>query len=244
MLQSGQVPPLRQARMTWLAKSIIPAVALMANELASDGNLARENRTCNRLEIMSEQTTSSQETTDNDVARNSNPDIEEIEPGPGEPPPPPKSTKGAGIEPVRVTSVSAKSWPPETVGDLMTRKLITLREDEPVGDLETWMERLRFHHLPVIDANNRLVGLITRTDLLHAMVDGAHGVKVDANTPAGIVMRRLVVTAKPDYVLTDALRVMLKEKLSCLPVVLDDATLVGIVTNTDFIKLALYLLEQ
>lgn len=193
---------------------------------------------------MSESSVASQGSDDVNGGRASNPDVEEIEPGPGEPPPAPKSTKGANIEPVNVTDVPAKSWPPKTVGDLMTRKLITLREDEPVGELETWMERLRFHHLPVIDVHMRLVGLITRTDLLHAMVDGAHGVKADAQTPAGLIMRRLVVTAKPDYALTEVLRVMLKEKLSCMPVVLEDATLVGIVTNTDFMRLALETLER
>jgi CBS domain-containing protein len=125
----------------------------------------------------------------------------------------------------------------------MTRQLITLRDDEPVGDLEKWMERLRFHHLPVIDANMKLVGLITRADFLHAMLDGVNGAKADANTPAGLIMRKLIVTAKPDYALTEAARVMLKEKLSCLPVVVDDATLVGILTNTDFAKLALAFLE-
>lgn len=193
---------------------------------------------------MSESSTSSENNAETNGTEKAHTDVEEVEAGPGEPPPPPKSTKGAGIEPVNVTSVPAKSWPPKTVGDLMTRKLITLREDEPVGHLESWMERLRFHHLPVIDAQMRLVGLITRTDLLHALVDGAHGVKVDEHTPAGLIMRRLVVTAKPDYSLTEAVRVMLKEKLSCLPVVVEDSTLVGIVTNTDFVKLALEMLEK
>jgi CBS domain-containing protein len=50
-------------------------------------------------------------------------------------------------------------------------------------------------------------------------------------------MRRSVVTARVDSPLKTACEVMLQEKLSCLPVVSDDATLVGILTETDFIKL-------
>lgn len=184
---------------------------------------------------MSETSTSSQE-----QAEASNQEVVEIEAGPGKPPPVPRSTKGEQLQPVSVAAVPAKTWPPSNISDLMTQKLITLREDEPVGELENWMDRFRFHHLPVIDANSKLVGLITRTDYLHAMIS-----RKDSDPPltAGAVMRKVVVTAKPEYALTDALRVMLQEKLSCLPVVLDDATLVGIVTQTDFSKLALAFLE-
>lgn len=207
-------------------------------------SFASREGSCDKSDVMSESSVSSEnnaETTTDDNPRIS---VQEVEPGPGEAPAAPKSSNSVGLEPVNVTSVPAKSWPPKTVGDLMTRQLVTLREDEPVGDLERWMEQLRFHHLPVIDVQMRLVGLITRTDLLHAMVDGAHGVNVDGGTPAGLIMRRLVVTAKPDYSLTEAVRVMLKEKLSCLPVVNDEKTLVGIVTNTDFVRFALEMLEK
>jgi CBS domain-containing protein len=57
-------------------------------------------------------------------------------------------------------------------------------------------------------------------------------------------MRRNIVTGRPDAPITTAARVMLHEKLGSLPIVLEDATLVGIVTGTDFTRAALELLER
>lgn len=166
-------------------------------------------------------------------------DAPEVQPEPGEPPP----------VPMNVTSnLPARTWPPRVIADLMTRKVITLPEGEPVGDLEAWMERFRFRHLPVVGEGMKLVGIISRTDLLHAMLGvGANGKPVEkasAETHAGAIMNKNVVTAHPDAPLATACRVMLQEKLGCLPVILEDGTLVGILTGTDFARLSLEVLER
>jgi CBS domain-containing protein len=174
--------------------------------------------------------------------------IVEVEPGPGEPPPVP-TAKDASPEPIAVTgNLPARAWPPKQVADLMTRKVITVQEDEPIGDLEAWMDRFRFRHLPVVGAGNKLVGLITKTDFLHARVGySPEGKPIDPISPAtkaSAIMRRNVVTARVDSPLTDACRVMLHEKMGCLPVILEDTTLVGIVTESDFARLALEILSR
>lgn len=134
------------------------------------------------------------------------------------------------------------NWPPQTVGDLMTRLVITLDENEPLGDLEAGMKHFRFRHLPVLSGGKKLVGLISKSDFLHALLgtapDGTPLTgKIDPNTHAGTIMRRNVVTARMDSSLETACQVMLQEKLSCLPVILEDTTLVGILTETDFVRL-------
>ena len=150
--------------------------------------------------------------------------------------------------PLSVTQLPARVWPPKTLGDLMTRKIITVEEHEPIGELEVWMQRFRFHHLPVVTKDMRLVGLITRTDLLHGILGvspaGEETAKANEATHAGAVMRRGVVTGTPETPLLTACRVMLQEKLGCLPVVLEDKTLVGIVTQTDVLRLAIDALER
>jgi CBS domain-containing protein len=186
------------------------------------------------------------------AARVSAPEIEvELEPGPAEPPPVPPRREPAGDDPAPLSVTSnlpARSWPPRVVADLMTRKVITVQEGDAVGDLEALMQRFRFHHLPVVTAEMKLVGLITRTDFLHARLGISPGgeltEKVGPETPAVAIMRRGVVTARPDYPLTTACRVMLHEKLGCLPVILENGTLVGIVTESDFARLALEMLER
>ncbi len=140
------------------------------------------------------------------------------------------------------------TWPPTKLADLMTRKLITVSESEPLGDLEAWMARFRFHHLPVVSSEGKLVGLISQTDYLHARLGVAPGGRTiepaHAGTLASAVMRKGVVFGRMDDTLDMACEVMLREKLGCLPVVLDDKTLVGIVTTTDFVRLAYALLER
>jgi len=188
----------------------------------------------------------------NAMARDSSPEVTfEVDPELDPPPLPPRKSaaKDAAPEPTNVTSnLPPRAWPPKVVADLMTRKLITVGESEPIGELETAMERFRFRHLPIVGAGGKLVGLITRTDFLHAALgtgpDGEPIEKVNAETTAGAIMRHGVVTAKPDAELTTALRVMLAEKLGCLPVINDDGTLVGILTETDFARLALEVLER
>lgn len=178
----------------------------------------------------------------------------ELEPVAG-PPPVPAAKKAGGEDandgptPLGVTGhLPARAWPPKTVADLMTRKVLTLRQDEPIGDLESTMKLFRFRHLPVVDGDMKLVGLITLTDLLHAALgvgpDGKAIEKAGAGTLASAIMRKGVVTGQPDAPAATACNVMLQEKLGCLPVILADNTLVGIVTQTDFVRLSLEVLER
>ena len=191
---------------------------------------------------------------DSAAAADAGEDAPELEPAADGPPPVPPPIKRsapppADEEPLSITGhLPAAVWPPKTVADLMTRQVITLHENEAIGDLEGWMQRFRFRHLPVVDASMKLVGLITRTDLLHAFLGistaGKPIEKANGDTLAGAIMRRNVVTGDPEAPLATACRVMLHEKLGCLPIVLADTTLVGIVTETDFIRLSLDLLER
>ena len=53
----------------------------------------------------------------------------------------------------------------KTVGEVMTRRIITLGEDDTLESIEPVMERFRFRHLPVV-RGTKLVGLITHRDML------------------------------------------------------------------------------
>ena len=159
-----------------------------------------------------------------------------------------KSALDSTSRPMNVTStLPSANWPPKVVADWMTRKIITVEEHEPVGNLEEWMQQFKFRHLPVVDSDMKFVGLISRTDLLHAelgkMPDGTEAPKLGGDTQAGVIMRKNVVIARLDSPLTTACRVMLDKKLTCLPVVLENGTLVGILTESDFVRLSLSLLK-
>lgn len=135
-----------------------------------------------------------------------------------------------------------------TVKDIMTRRVIVLTEEENLQKLEEGMERFGLRHLPVVD-KGKLVGLVSHRDLLRASVSNLDPVRDErnwcllANTFVGEIMKRDVTSAKPDTPLAEAARTMVEGKFGCLPVIDDDGTLVGIVTESDFLKLTAELLE-
>ncbi len=58
---------------------------------------------------------------------------------------------------------------PEVVGQVMTRQVRVTREDRLATDLMTLFSEGGHHHIPVLDSDNRLVGMITQSDLVRAL---------------------------------------------------------------------------
>ncbi len=136
---------------------------------------------------------------------------------------------------------------PRVVGDIMTREVVTLYEEDNLERIEEGMKRYRFRHLPVMD-DGKLVGLITHRDVLRAQASsletgGAQKTKwISESVFVRDIMQQNVTTATAEMSLSDAGELMLKGKLGCLPVVDDKGGLCGIITEADFVKLAVRLL--
>jgi CBS domain-containing protein len=134
------------------------------------------------------------------------------------------------------------------VGDIMTRRVIVLTQEENLSKLEEGMARFGLRHLPVVE-KGKLVGLVSHRDLLRASVSNLDPVRDErnlcllGNTFVREIMKREVKTAQADTPLAVAARTMVEGKFGCLPVVDDEGTLVGIVTESDFLKLTAELLE-
>ncbi len=126
------------------------------------------------------------------------------------------------------------------VREIMTRELVTLNEAEDLGLAESILALGRFRHLPVVGEEGRLVGLISHRDLLRVWAD--RGWAARAGTRAKEVMTRNPVTVTPDTPVFEAGRMLYANKFGCLPVVEKDR-LVGIVTEADFLQLAVQLAE-
>lgn len=137
---------------------------------------------------------------------------------------------------------------PKTVADVMTRRLVTLHEEDTLGSLEEAMQSLRVRHLPVIDRAGKLVGLVSHADVWHAASNLLSASDADAGeldqVPVGRIMQTAMLTVEPDDPLVDVGKLMWDSKVGCLPVVQQDGTLVGIITGADFIVIALELLGK
>jgi CBS domain-containing protein len=138
---------------------------------------------------------------------------------------------------------------PTCARDLMTRDVVTLEERERLDNLDQAMRALRFRHLPVTDGR-KLIGLLTERDLLRVSGSDVLPYKraqddvVARLVRVGDIMTRDVATVSPDAALVDVAALMADRKLGCVPVVEPDGTLLGIITEADFVRLARTLLPR
>ncbi len=128
---------------------------------------------------------------------------------------------------------------------IMSTNLMTVPPSATLAEARTLMQSNRIHHLPVTDDED-LVGLITITNVLAAtdsfLRDDRN--RIHANEIiVGDVMVKDVATVDVNASLRQAALFLEKHQIGCLPV-MDDGKMVGIITETDFIAVAINLLEQ
>jgi acetoin utilization protein AcuB len=124
----------------------------------------------------------------------------------------------------------------------MTPKPVTV---ETTTSLKEALELLRsqpFRHLPVVDGEEKLVGIVTERSLLLSSPTSATTLSVFevdyilSHTEVGQVMSSPVISVKPGLPLEEAAQVMIDHRIGCLPVVEDDK-LVGIISDTDIFRI-------
>lgn len=127
------------------------------------------------------------------------------------------------------------------VKDLMTTTVHTLEAQSDLTTLYDLMDSEHIRHLPVVDDEGNLVGLVTHRDLLRSALSNNSDVPVsmqrDVFRTVRIeeIMSTTVETTEPDVPLHEAAQVMLENKFGCLPVV-EGTHLVGILTEADFVR--------
>lgn len=129
---------------------------------------------------------------------------------------------------------------------LMTTDLITVSPDATLADARKLMKDHRIRHLPVVEGDRKLVGLLTQTDVLAATDSRLR--EEDNRIHAREVMVRDVMISKIATIdkkasLRRAALFLETHRIGCLPVV-TGGQLVGIITDTDFVGIAINLLEQ
>ncbi|CAH0524855.1 CBS domain-containing protein [Vibrio hippocampi] len=132
------------------------------------------------------------------------------------------------------------------VEDIMTRNPHTLLCSHTLSDAKDMMQALDIRHIPIVDVNKALLGIVSQRDVLAAQESSLHKVpnnqSYTLSTPLHEVMRSDIVTVDPKGSLRASALYMQKHKVGCLPVV-HKRQLVGIITNSDFVAIAINLLE-
>jgi len=131
---------------------------------------------------------------------------------------------------------------PRLVRDLMTSDVVTLGVHDSLRTADDVMHLGRIRHLPIVDEDGALAGIVSQRDLFHGGLLRAIGYEARARgqtldvLPVKEAMKAEVVTIAPDATLAEAAKIMLERKIGCL-IVLEGDKLAGILTEADFVKL-------
>ena len=135
------------------------------------------------------------------------------------------------------------------VKDIMTTTLYTLKATDRIDTARRLMAERAVRHIPIVDDQGHLVGLVSQRDVLAASMsmlahlNEAERQAFNASTPLQSMMTRAPSVVPETMSLREAALFMQNHKYGCLPVV-RQGQLVGIITDSDFVAVAINLLEQ
>lgn len=128
------------------------------------------------------------------------------------------------------------------VRDWMTKSVISVAPDTPISTAHQIMKNNDIRRLPVVD-NDKLIGIITIGDVREASPSDATTLSIWelnylwSQLTVEKIMTKDPITVKGTSSLFEIARSMLEDKVSGLPVVDDNNTLVGIITESDIFKM-------
>jgi CBS domain-containing membrane protein len=135
------------------------------------------------------------------------------------------------------------------VRDVMIRQPVTLHEDDSLDLADDIMMLGRIRHLPVVN-DGVVVGVLSQRDLFRAAASSSLHLRRAAQQawlgkiPTRAVMAAPAVTTSPDADMREVVAEMLRKKIGCVPVVGPDGQLVGLVSETDCLRILERILES
>ena len=156
------------------------------------------------------------------------------------------------VEIVKYAHRAPRALPPNRVGDVMTRDVMSVHPGTPLGEVVRILVRRDFRALPVVDAGGQLTGIVTNGDLvarggLPARVELLAALGPDAleqelarsgarDRTAGSVMSTNVVSVREDEPLALAAELMIERGVKRVPVIDAHDRLVGIISRVDILR--------
>ena len=136
---------------------------------------------------------------------------------------------------------SVGSFHYKKVGQFMSTDLFTVRPDDLVELAASIMDWRHVRHVPVENEQGRLVGIISHRDLLRFFARSAPDKRA---VPVRDIMKKDPICIGPEMLTLEASRIMKLHRVGCLPVVVENSRLVGIVTVYDLLGISYGLLEE
>jgi len=138
------------------------------------------------------------------------------------------------------------------VSEAMTKNAVTVRRDADLHAAAALLSENRISGMPVVDDNNRVIGVISEADILiltgmkreHTFKDILRNILGEPVSPrptngnkVGDVMSFPPVTSKADDTIADVAKILDERRIKRLPVVDDDGKLLGIISRADIVRM-------
>ena len=141
---------------------------------------------------------------------------------------------------------------PLTMRALMNLDVVYLKDTDLVLDAMRVMREKKVRHLPIVsEQKGRLVGLVSETDILKNVLHGKrltreeeYHATLDVMLELKHIMVTKVTTLSPEAPVEDAVELFLNRRIRSVPIVTEGGELVGIVTETDLMKLLKHVVEN
>ncbi len=124
-----------------------------------------------------------------------------------------------------------RSIRPMRVSDLMSRSVVTLSPDETLAQAADTLASLGVSGAPVCDADERVLGVFSKSDLVGRLVDG----RLDPQARVGEHMTKVTVWLRPDDPVKTAIDVMAKKMIHRVLVLDGEEHVVGILSPLDIL---------
>lgn len=155
---------------------------------------------------------------------------------------------------LRFTSKTGRGRQGMAVSNIMTRKLITVTADTTIEDISKLIIANRISGVPVVDSDNRVVGMVTQSDIIFRQIHNEptfaataedlvllkEGMKAEKRFGAGNtakdIMTSPVITAHENDSIREVVELITKEKIKRVVIVDEEGRLVGIVSKMDIVR--------
>ena len=140
------------------------------------------------------------------------------------------------------------------IKDVMTKNVIAVKKDTKVSELIEILTKNRISGIPVVDEENRVIGIVSEADLLFTTKTGKiRGLReflkrligeeystlatpLSGDLKVEDIMTSPVITASPDMDIEEAFKILSEKRIKRLPVVDENGKLIGIITRHDLVS--------
>lgn len=135
------------------------------------------------------------------------------------------------IDPVKSAQPMRETVQGPRVLDIMDTRVVSIMETEEIATAAKKLLKGETNHLPVLDSDGKLVGIVTTYDISKAVVNPTKGSRVMD------IMKRKVVTTVADEAVDIAVQKLERHNISALPVVDQERQVIGMLTAMNLGKL-------